>query len=51
MDAFNTEALKLALMGVTVLVFTGDNGVVSFPEQCDIDSGSADQGHWQVGTL
>jgi hypothetical protein len=48
LNTFNTEALKLALMGVTIIVPAGDNGVTNFPDQCDTPSGSADQGHWAV---
>jgi subtilase family serine protease len=41
MLAFNTEALKLAAMGVTVVVATGDDGVAGRPERCDTGSSSA----------
>lgn len=30
MDSFNAEALKLGLMGVTILVSSGDNGVAGY---------------------
>ena len=47
MEAFNTEAMKLALQGVTVLVSTGDNGVASRSALCNTDSGSS-QSAWTV---
>lgn len=30
MDSFNVEAMKLGLMGVTILVSSGDNGVLGY---------------------
>ena len=44
LDVFNTEAIKLAALGVTVLVASGDNGVVNFGCRCDprkaVDAGN-----------
>jgi hypothetical protein len=40
MDAFNTEALKLTVMGVTVTVSSGDDGVASSASLCNANSGS-----------
>ena len=48
MDQFNTEALKLGAMGVTVLASSGDNGVAADESLCDIPSGSDDIGQWKV---
>ena len=48
LDAFNTEALKLAAMGVTITVSSGDNGAASDPDLCLEPSGSADYGYWEV---
>jgi subtilase family serine protease len=36
LDSFNTEAMKLALMGVTILAASGDDGVANFPAHGDI---------------
>jgi hypothetical protein len=41
MMAFNTEALKLAAIGATVLVSTGDDGVAGSEDRCDMGSSSA----------
>jgi subtilase family serine protease len=41
MDAFNTEAMKLASMGVTVTVSSGDNGAAGDARYCNYDSSSA----------
>lgn len=51
MDSFNTEAMKLGIQGVTILVSSGDNGV-SADCTCNQDSGSgasdwSGQGSWQ----
>jgi len=46
--AFNTEALKLALQGVTIVVAAGSSGAVNDANMCKTSSGSADQGYWQV---
>lgn len=48
MDAFNTEAMKLALMGVTVIVPSGDNGVAADSQLCNEPSGSTDAENWSV---
>ncbi len=48
MDAFNTEAMKLSAMGVTVTVSSGDDGVASEAVLCNEPSGSADYGAWTV---
>ena len=49
MDAFNTEAMKLSAMGVTITVSSGDDGVASEAAFCNAKSGSADEGDWTVG--
>ena len=36
LDSFNTEAMKLALMGVTILVASGDDGVANFVARSDL---------------
>lgn len=41
LDAFNTEALKLAIMGVTIVVASGRNGAAGGEELCEVSSGSA----------
>ena len=41
MNAFDTELIKLAAMGVTVMVSSGDDGVSGDECGCDNDSGSA----------
>lgn len=51
MDSFNTEAMKLGLLGVTVVVSSGDNGVAAEAELCDYPSGSADFGFWEVSNV
>lgn len=38
LDAFNTEALKLAAMGVTLLVSSGDNGAAGASTLCATES-------------
>lgn len=38
LDAFNTEALKLAAMGVTVVVSSGDNGAAGDSAYCNYPS-------------
>jgi D-aminopeptidase len=48
MDQFNTEAMKLGAMGVTVMVSSGDNGVAADESLCDLPSGSDDVGQWKV---
>jgi hypothetical protein len=50
MDAFNTEALKLTVMGVTVTVSSGDDGVASQATLCNANSGSA-ASDWPVRSL
>ena len=47
MDAFNTEAMKLAVMGVTVTVSSGDDGVASQTSLCNYNSGSVNS-DWPV---
>ena len=47
MDAFNTEAMKLAVMGVTVTVSSGDDGVASQASLCNYNSGSVNS-DWPV---
>ena len=39
LETFNTEALKLSVMGVTILVSSGDNGVASRESLCNYYSG------------
>ena len=46
--AFNTEALKLSIMGVTIVVATGDNGAAANANYCNLRSGSFDYGFWDV---
>lgn len=51
MDSFNNEAIKLGLMGVTIIVAAGDHGAANIDAsssicKCDIDSGSS-QSSWQ----
>ena len=41
LSAFNTEALKLAAMGVTVTVSSGDDGVAADGNYCNYNSGSS----------
>ena len=41
MTSFNTEALKLAARGVTVIVSTGDGGVAEMEAYCEANSGSS----------
>lgn len=41
LDAFNTEAIKLGAMGVTVFVSSGDDGVAADGQYCNYNSGSA----------
>jgi subtilase family serine protease len=49
MKAFNTEALKLAAMGVTILVSSGDDGAVADYDYCKYDSSSGAYGDgWKV---
>jgi ribosomal protein S3 len=40
LDAFNTEAMKLGAMGVTVTVSSGDDGVAADGAYCNFDSSS-----------
>jgi hypothetical protein len=44
--SFNTEAVKLAAMGVTVVAASGDSGVSNFDCTCYMDSGSAASPGW-----
>lgn len=49
--AFNNEAMKLGLRGVTIFVSSGDNGVASTSCACSTSSSSASAGSWTgVGT-
>ena len=41
MDQFNTAAQKLGLLGVTIFVSSGDNGVTSDPSTCLTDTSSS----------
>ena len=50
MDAFNTEALKLSLMGVTVTAASGDSGAVGYGDTCTGFSGSSIS-YWPVSIL
>ena len=47
LSSFNTEAMKLAAMGVTVTVSSGDDGVSTIDGtcQCNANSGSAAISH------
>ena len=48
METFNNEALKLAAMGVTVLVSSGDDGAASDAQLCNRGSGSDIIDYWEV---
>ena len=48
MASFNTEAMKLGALGVTVTVSSGDDGVAADEQLCNEPSGSADYGDWTV---
>ena len=48
MNAFNTEAMKLGAMGVTVTVSSGDDGAAGDADYCDYNSGSAAYNTWSV---
>lgn len=41
MTSFNNEAMKLASLGVTVTVSSGDDGVGSDESLCNVNSGSS----------
>lgn len=43
--------MKLALMGVTVIVPSGDNGVAADSQLCNESSGSSDAGNWDVSLI
>ena len=43
-DAFNNLALKLGLMGITIFVASGDNGVAGNLCKCNLNSGSSGYG-------
>lgn len=45
LNAFNTEAMKLGGIGVTVTISSGDNGVANGGCGCTTNSGSS-QSHW-----
>lgn len=50
MSAFNNEAMKLAAMGVTIVVSSGDNGAMGDEEYCDYTSSSEVYStYWKVG--
>jgi subtilase family serine protease len=52
MKAFNNEAMKLAAMGVTIVVSTGDNGAADDENMCTLDSSSAKfSPYWKVRCL
>ena len=40
LDAFNTEAMKVTAMGVTIFAASGDDGVAGYNCQCTADSSS-----------
>ena len=46
MHTFNTEAMKLGLRGVTIVVASGDNGVSGADGLCNFYSGS-DFSYWR----
>lgn len=50
LDAFNTEAMKLSIMGVTIVVASGDDGASEDEVLCPYPSGSNDwnPGIWTV---
>ncbi len=39
MTSFNTEAMQLGLMGVTIFVSSGDDGVSNYNCACNVNSG------------
>lgn len=41
LDAFNTEVMKLAVMGVTIVVSSGNNGAAGNPNLCSVSSDSS----------
>jgi tripeptidyl-peptidase-1 len=45
LNSFNTEAMKLGAIGVTVTISSGDNGVSNSGCNCNSNSGSS-QSHW-----
>ena len=50
MSAFNNEAMKLAAMGVTIVVSSGDNGAMGDEDYCDYSSSSEVYStYWKVG--
>jgi subtilase family serine protease len=48
LSAFNTEAMKLTAMGVTVTVSSGDNGAAEDAAFCNLISSSAPYNLWTV---
>ena len=51
MDAFNTEAMKLTSMGVTVTVSSGDNGAGEDEDLCEVNSGGNIFLPWTVSNI
>lgn len=48
---FNTEAMKLAALGVTIVVSSGDNGAAGKVQNCNANSGSLTAPLWVVSVL
>ena len=46
--AFNTEALKLTSMGVTLIAQSGDGGAAGDAAHCTQDSSSSTFTYWDV---
>lgn len=45
MEAFNTEAMKLGLAGITIFTASGDDGVAG--NSCECSSSSSTPSHWK----
>lgn len=48
---FSTEAMKLAALGVTIVVSSGDNGAAGRVQNCNANSGSVVAPLWVVSVL
>jgi len=51
LSQFNTEAMKLAALGVTIVVSSGDNGAANRVQNCNANSGSLVSPLWLVRLL
>jgi hypothetical protein len=49
-QSFNNEAIKLAAIGGTIIVSSGDDGVSGRDGLCDNDSGSGNS-NWNVSVV